>query len=68
MVVTRSPKGRPFGIMEDYTINGINAFLELMDKWAADCKTLLELLAKIDACPRTVRMPTLPARSSISWR
>ncbi len=51
-VVVTDPKGRPFGIMEDYKINGINAFLELMDKWDADGKSLLDLLARIDALPK----------------
>ena len=51
-VVVTDPQGRPFGIMEGYKINGINAFLELMDKWAADGKSLFDLLAKIDAMPK----------------
>jgi len=51
-VVVTDPKGRPFGVMEDYKINGINAFLELMDKWAVDDKSLFDLLAKIDDLPK----------------
>ena len=47
MVVT-DPKGRPFGMMEDYKINGINPFMALMDKWDGDRKALLDMLAKTD--------------------
>ena len=47
-VVATDPKGRPFGVLEDYKINGIIAFLELLDQWTEDGKTLLTLLAKID--------------------
>jgi len=47
--VVTDPKGRPFGIMEDYKINGITLFLELMDKWVADRKNLADLLAQVDA-------------------
>lgn len=47
-VVVTDPRGYPFGVMEDYKINGVNRFLELMDKWDADRKTLLDLLAKTE--------------------
>ncbi len=50
-VVVTDPKGRPFGVLEDYKINGFNAFLERMDKWEVDRKGLFELLAKVDAMP-----------------
>jgi S1-C subfamily serine protease len=48
-VVVTDPKGRPFGVMDGYTLNGVNAFLELMTKWDADNKILTKLLAKVDA-------------------
>ena len=51
-VVVTDPKGRPFGFLEGYKINGINPFLALMDKWAADGKQLFALLAKFDAMPK----------------
>ena len=51
-VVVTDPKGRPFGILEDYKINGVNRFLELMDQWAQDGKTLFELLAKVETMPK----------------
>ena len=51
-VVVTDPRGRQFGILEDYKIGGITAFLQFMDKWAADGKYLFELLATIDAMPK----------------
>jgi S1-C subfamily serine protease len=45
-VVVTDSRGRPFGVMEDYTINGVTAFLTLMDKWDHDAKTLFSLLEK----------------------
>ena len=47
-VVVLDPRGKPqpFGIMDGYSINGVSAFLEILDKWDADGKTLHELLAK----------------------
>jgi S1-C subfamily serine protease len=45
-VVVTDPRGRPFGVLEDYTINGITAFLPLMDKWKHDNTVLFELLEK----------------------
>jgi S1-C subfamily serine protease/thioredoxin-related protein len=47
-VVVADPQGRPFGILEGYKINGINAFLEILGEWQADSKTLFDLLAKTD--------------------
>ena len=46
-VVVTDPKGRPFGVLEGYKINGITAFLALMDKWAADGKQLLRLACQV---------------------
>ena len=51
-VVVTDAKGRPFGILEGYKINGVTAFLGLMDKWAADGKHLFALLAKFEAMPK----------------
>ena len=51
-VIAADAKGRPFGVLEDYKIGGVNAFLELMDKWEADGKELFEMLAKVDALPK----------------
>ncbi len=48
-VVVTDKDARPFGIMEDYTINGITPFLALMDKWQKDRTTLFSLLDKIKA-------------------
>ena len=48
-VVVTDAKGRPFGILEGYTIKGINPFLELMDKWAADAKHFFPLFEKFQA-------------------
>ena len=45
-VVVTDPRGRPFGVMDDYTLNGVSAFLPLMNKWEADGKTLFDLLEK----------------------
>lgn len=45
-VVVTDPKGRPFGVMDGYTINGVTAFLPLMDKWEEDSKTLFDLLER----------------------
>ena len=56
------PRGRQFGILEDYKINGINSFLQLMDKWEADGKILFELLATIDSMPKESRNPDLVAK------
>jgi hypothetical protein len=50
-VVVMDDKGRPFGVLEDYKIAGINAFLPLMDKWEADRKGLFELLDKVGGMP-----------------
>ena len=62
-VVVTDPKGRPFGVLEGYKINGVTAFLGLMDKWAADRKQLFALLAKFDAMPKeSPESPTSPAR------
>ena len=43
-VVVTDADARPFGIMEDYTIGGVRAFLALMDKWKKDQTTLFALL------------------------
>ena len=45
-VVVTDPRGRPFGVMSDYKLNGVTAFLMLMDKWDHDGKTLFDLLEK----------------------
>ena len=55
-VVAVDPRGtpHPYGIMEGYSnngINGVNAFLELLDKWRADHASLFELLARADSMP-----------------
>ena len=50
-VVVTDAKGRPFGVLGGYKINGINPFLALMDKWAANGKQLFALLDKFDAMP-----------------
>jgi thioredoxin-related protein len=47
-VVTDS-SARPYGILEDYTINGVTSFLALMDKWQSDQKILFAMLDKIKA-------------------
>ena len=46
-VVVTDPKGRPFGVLEGYKINGITAFLGLMDKWAADGKQLFAVARQV---------------------
>ena len=48
-VIVTDPKGRVFGILEDYKIGGVNAFLEFMDKWETDGKGLAEMLARLDS-------------------
>ena len=48
-VVVTDRDARPFGIMEDYTINGVTPFLELMDKWQSDRTTLFAMLDRIKA-------------------
>ncbi len=58
-VLATDPRGRPFGVLEDYKINGINAFLELMDKWTSDGKRLFPLLARFDAMPKDSPNPSL---------
>jgi hypothetical protein len=45
-VVVTDARGQPFGIMEDYAINGVSAFLPLLSKWEEDGKTLLDLLKR----------------------
>ena len=61
-VVVTDPRGRQFGILEDYKINGINSFLQLMKKWEADGKILFEMLAAIDSMPKENRNPDLVAK------
>ena len=51
-VVVTAPDAHPFGIMEDYKINGVIPFLELMDKWQEDRATLFPLLARIGAAEK----------------
>ncbi len=51
-VLVTDAGGRPFGVLEGYKINGINSFLELLDKWEGDGKRLFELLSKIDSEPK----------------
>jgi hypothetical protein len=46
-VVVTDADARPFGIMEDYTINGVTPFLALMDKWQTDRSTLFDMLDRI---------------------
>jgi len=58
-VVVTDPKGRPFGVLEGYKINGITPFLELLDKWATDRKQLFDLLAKLEAAPKESPNPEL---------
>ena len=45
-VVVTDPKGRPFGVLEGYNVNGVTAFLALLDKWAADGKHFFGLFEK----------------------
>ena len=58
-VVVTDPKGRPFGVLEGYKVNGIAPFLALMDKWSADGKHFLALLAKFEAVPKESPNPDL---------
>jgi thioredoxin-related protein len=48
-VVVTDKDARPFGIMEDYTINGVTSFLALMDKWQSDRTALFDMLDRIKA-------------------
>jgi S1-C subfamily serine protease/thioredoxin-related protein len=50
-VIVTDPKERPFGVMEGYSVNGVNAFLALMAQWDANSKSLFKLLDKVDSLP-----------------
>ena len=43
-VIVMDSGGRVFGVMDDYTLNGVTAFLALMKQWDEDAKNLFDLL------------------------
>jgi S1-C subfamily serine protease len=55
-VVVTDPEARPYGILQDYKINGVVPFLELMDKWKEDRATLFDLLTQIKESPANVEL------------
>ncbi len=48
-IVVTDPKGRPYGVLEDYKVNGVNAFLGLMDHWKSDSKHFFDLFDRFAA-------------------
>jgi hypothetical protein len=62
-VVVTDYRGYPFGMLEDYKINGLAPFLQLMDEWAVERKYLLALLAATDAMPKESGNPVIVGKA-----